>query len=89
MAAEVKLEMGARDAQAQALKKHNYRASRRDLTAQDSVRDEGADERDEEVEAGKKFIDFFGRLIPFLYGLFAIGILRMGSTGFISKDLKE
>jgi len=66
-----------------------YRASRRDITAADSIRGERADDRDEEVEAGKKFIDMFGRVIPFLYGTFALGIAGMYVAGFVSPSLKD
>eukprot|EP00485_Elphidium_margaritaceum_P000567 CAMPEP_0202701110 /NCGR_PEP_ID=MMETSP1385-20130828/14216_1 /ASSEMBLY_ACC=CAM_ASM_000861 /TAXON_ID=933848 /ORGANISM="Elphidium margaritaceum" /LENGTH=289 /DNA_ID=CAMNT_0049358449 /DNA_START=84 /DNA_END=956 /DNA_ORIENTATION=- len=71
------------------LKKHNYKASRRNVLNEDSVREDDADERDEKVEAGKKFIDFFGRLIPFLYGLFAVGILGMWITGFVQRSMQD
>ena len=86
--AEQKLQMASMG-DSHALKKHNYRASRRDVTSMDSIRGEEAEERDEEVEAGKKFIDIFGRIIPFLYGLFALGILGMYVTGFVEQDLKD
>eukprot|EP01084_Bolivina_argentea_P154331 269051_1 len=66
--------------------KNNYRASRRDIIADVPIDEE---ERDEDVEAGKKFIDLFGRVIPFLYGLFAICILGMYVTGFVAEDLKK
>jgi len=87
MADEQKIQMV--DKSDHMLRKHNYKASRRDLTSQDSIRGEDSDERDEEVEAGKKFIDIFGRLIPFLYGLFAIAILGMYVTGFVAETLKD
>jgi len=38
---------------------------------------------------GKRFIDIFGRVIPSLYALFAIGILGMYITGFVTTDLKD
>merc|ERR1712154_24577 len=41
------------------------------------------------VEAGKKFLDLFGRVIPFLYALFALGVLAMYITGFAVIDLKD
>mmetsp|Transcript_27070 Transcript_27070/g.42839 ORF Transcript_27070/g.42839 Transcript_27070/m.42839 type:complete len:296 (+) Transcript_27070:117-1004(+) len=88
--AEVKLQMSdAGGDKRDMLKKHNYRASRRDITASDSIRGDGAEERDEEVEAGKKFIDLFGRAIPFLYGFFAVAILGMYVTGFVAESLKD
>eukprot|EP01083_Nonionella_stella_P085290 236433_1 len=68
--------------------KSKYHVSR-EITEQDSIRDEYADDRDEEVEAGKKFIDIFGRIIPFLYGIFAVGILAMYITGFVASNLKD
>jgi len=66
-----------------------YRASRRDIMASDSIRGDGADDRDSEVEAGKKFIDLFGRVIPFLYGIFALGIAGMYVAGFVETSLKD
>merc|ERR1719499_2667483 len=46
-------------------------------------------ENDQKVEGHKKFIDIFGRFIPFLYGGFALAILVMYITGFVSGDLKD
>lgn len=88
MADDIALEMGDKK---QTLNKHNYRASRRDLMNGDTIRGdtERVTKQDKEVEAGKKFIDYFGRLIPFLYGLFAIGILGMYVTGFAAVQFKD
>merc|ERR1712032_667191 len=69
----------------------NYSASRRDLMKGDTIRGDQAKQtkQDKQVEAGKRFIDYFGRLIPFLYGLFAIGILGMYVTGFAASQFKD
>merc|ERR1719499_2868027 len=46
-------------------------------------------ENDQKVEGHKKFIDVFGRFIPFLYGAFALAILVMYITGFVTSELKD
>merc|ERR1719362_2055400 len=62
---------------------HDYGASRR------SVLDDEVDMKDSKVEANKKFIDIFGRFIPFLYGTFALAILGMYVAGFVTEELKD
>eukprot|EP01084_Bolivina_argentea_P063458 115868_1 len=71
------------------LQRLNDRASHRDVTAVDSIQDEETDANDEEIEKGKKFINMFGRMLPYLYGMFAIGILGVYVTGFVMSDLAD
>ena len=93
MAEDIALEMGNNDNNAGANTRHKsvYGVSRRDLYKGDTIRGDEAQviKQDKEVEAGKKFIDYFGRLIPFLYGLFAVGILGMYVTGFAAVEFKD
>jgi len=82
MADDSKAEESSVPKQSSHFQKHHYGASLR------NVHDKEV-EKDPEVENNKKFIDCFGRIIPFLYGAFALAILGMYIAGFITEHLKD
>ena len=78
--------------------KHNYHASRIVLPPMEALKfdktlekeiDEEELALDEEINAYNKFINFFGYMIPFIYGGFFILILSLYITGFVDESLKK
>lgn len=70
------------------LKKHNYAASRRNVTEEKKKQAEFEAE-DEEVEQGKKFLKVFGKLIPTIFAILGIVILGVWIWGFIQTNMKR
>lgn len=81
---QLAIDMGNRDEEQKDVVHHdnNYHQARRSAEQEE-------DFEDPEIESGKKFIDIFGRVIPFLFGLFALLILGMYITGFAETDFKK
>ena len=78
--------------------KHDYHASRIVLPPMEALKFDQTLEKemdaedqalDEEIKAYDKFINFFGYMIPFIYGGFFILILSLYITGFVDKTLKQ
>eukprot|EP00484_Ammonia_sp_Unknown_P030596 CAMPEP_0197048750 /NCGR_PEP_ID=MMETSP1384-20130603/24027_1 /TAXON_ID=29189 /ORGANISM="Ammonia sp." /LENGTH=327 /DNA_ID=CAMNT_0042480929 /DNA_START=65 /DNA_END=1048 /DNA_ORIENTATION=- len=78
--------------------KHNYHNSRIVLPPREAMLFEQSIDQEidieeamleNEIDGYTKFINFFGYMIPFIYGAFFILILSLYITGFIEQTLKE
>mmetsp|Transcript_9159 Transcript_9159/g.11454 ORF Transcript_9159/g.11454 Transcript_9159/m.11454 type:complete len:276 (-) Transcript_9159:260-1087(-) len=66
----------------------NYSASRRNVIEM-KERELEETQEDAEVESGKKFLKVFGKLIPSIFALLALGILGVWIWGFIDVEMKK
>eukprot|EP01084_Bolivina_argentea_P024390 45451_1 len=78
--------------------KHNYHASRIVLPPMEALEFNKTVEReidieeaqlDEEIDGYNKFIDVFGYMIPYIYGVFFTVLLGLYVTGFVQKVWKQ